>query len=89
MSIDDTSLQDDLFTFLSNKDDHCKKGTIVAAVRGTKERMGLHFAGATPRSIRSAILHIPLTHNLRLTSHGILQVSQDFSYFCTDKIKVF
>lgn len=36
LSIDETSLQDDLFTFLSNKDGHCKKGTIVAAVRGTK-----------------------------------------------------
>ena len=36
LSIDETSLQDDLFTFLSNKEGHCKKGTIVAAVRGTK-----------------------------------------------------
>ena len=36
LSIDETSLQDDLFTFLSNKDGHCKRGTIVAAVRGTK-----------------------------------------------------
>ena len=38
LSIDETSLQDDLFTFLSNKDGHCKKGTIVAAVRGTKSK---------------------------------------------------
>ena len=36
LSIDETSLQDDLFTFLSNKEGHCKKGSIVAAVRGTK-----------------------------------------------------
>lgn len=36
LSIDETSLQDDLFTFLSNKEGHCKKGTIVASVRGTK-----------------------------------------------------
>ena len=36
MSIDETSLQDDLFTFLSNKDGHCRQGTIIAAVRGTK-----------------------------------------------------
>lgn len=36
LSIDETSLQDDLFTFLSNKDGHCKQGTIIAAVRGTK-----------------------------------------------------
>lgn len=36
LSIDETSLQDDLFTFLSNKDGHGKQGTIIAAVRGTK-----------------------------------------------------
>ena len=38
LSIDETSLQDDLITFLSNKDGHCRKGTIVAAVRGTKAK---------------------------------------------------
>ena len=31
LSIDETSLQDDLFTFLSNKDGHCRQGTIIAA----------------------------------------------------------
>ena len=36
LSIDETSLHDDLFTFLSNKDGHCRQGTIIAAVRGTK-----------------------------------------------------
>ena len=36
LSIDETMLQEDLFTFLSNKDGHCRQGTIVAAVRGTK-----------------------------------------------------
>ena len=36
LGIDETSLQDDLFTFLSNKEGHCKQGTLVAAVRGTK-----------------------------------------------------
>ena len=36
LSIDETSLQDDLFTFLSNKDGHCRQGNIIAAVRGTK-----------------------------------------------------
>ena len=34
-SIDETMLHHDLFTFLSNKDGHCKKGTLVAAVKGT------------------------------------------------------
>lgn len=36
MCIDETCLHDDLFTFLSNKDGHCKSGTIAAVVRGTK-----------------------------------------------------
>ena len=35
LSIDETMLHHDLFTFLSNKDGHCKKGTLIAAVKGT------------------------------------------------------
>ena len=35
LSIDETMLHHDLLTFLSNKDGHCKKGTLVAAVKGT------------------------------------------------------
>ena len=35
LSIDETMLHKDLFTFLSNKDGHGKKGTLVAAVKGT------------------------------------------------------
>jgi transposase len=37
MSIDETApSKGDLFTFLSNKDGHGRKGSIAAAVRGTK-----------------------------------------------------
>lgn len=36
LSIDETSLCDDLFTILSNKDGHGRKGTVIAMVRGTK-----------------------------------------------------
>lgn len=32
---DETAQQHDLFTFLSNKDGHGRKGTLVAAVKGT------------------------------------------------------
>lgn len=35
LGIDETSLCDDLFTILSNKDGHGRKGTVVAMVRGT------------------------------------------------------
>ena len=36
LSIDESMHQKDLFTFLSNKDGHGKKGTLIAAIRGTK-----------------------------------------------------
>lgn len=36
LSIDETSLQEDLFTILSNKAGHGRQGTIIAMVRGTK-----------------------------------------------------
>lgn len=37
MSIDETSLSNgEVYTFLSNKDAHCKKGAIAAYVKGTK-----------------------------------------------------
>ena len=35
LSIDETMLHKDLFTFLSNKDGHGKRGTLIAAVKGT------------------------------------------------------
>ena len=35
LSMDETMLHHDLFTFLSNKDGHCRKGTLIAAVKGT------------------------------------------------------
>ena len=35
LSIDETMLHNDRFTFLSNKDGHGRKGTLVAAVKGT------------------------------------------------------
>lgn len=35
LCIDETMLHHDLFTFLSNRDGHCKKGTLIAAVKGT------------------------------------------------------
>ena len=36
LSIDETMLQEDLVTILSNKAGHCKQGTIVSIVKGTK-----------------------------------------------------
>ncbi len=36
LSIDESLHAKDLFTFLSNKEGHGKKGTLITAVRGTK-----------------------------------------------------
>lgn len=36
LSIDETMLQEDLVTILSNKDGHCKQGSVMSIVRGTK-----------------------------------------------------
>lgn len=68
LSIDETSLQDDLFTFLSNKDGHCKKGTIVAAVRGTKVR-----------DVVNVLLKIPEAERLK-----VKEVTMDLSASMTD-----
>lgn len=35
LSIDESMLHNDLFTFLSNKEGHGKRGTLIAAVKGT------------------------------------------------------
>lgn len=36
LCLDETMLCRDLTTFVSNKDGHCKRGSVIAAVRGTK-----------------------------------------------------
>ncbi|MGN1219624.1 MAG: transposase [Candidatus Cryptobacteroides sp.] len=68
LSIDETSLQDDLFTFLSNKDGHGKKGTIVAAVRGTKAQ-----------DVVSILLKIPEAERLK-----VKEVTMDMSESMAD-----
>lgn len=53
LSIDETMVHHDLFTFLSNKDGHCKKGTLIAAVKGTTvEDVAKHLAKLPEESRR-------------------------------------
>jgi Transposase and inactivated derivatives len=68
LSIDETSLQDDLFTILSNKDGHCKKGTIVAMVRGTRAE-----------GVVEVLLKIPEEERLR-----VKEVTMDLSESMAD-----
>lgn len=58
LSIDETSLQDDLFTFLTNKDGHCKQGTLIAAVRGTKAEDVLKILLQIPEEERLKVKEI-------------------------------
>lgn len=63
LGIDESMHSHDLFTFLINKDGHGKKGTLIAAVRGTKA------------SVVSAILNeLPLEDRL-----AVEEVTMDFS----------
>lgn len=63
LSIDETSLHDDLFTILSNKDGHGRSGTIVAMVRGTKSA-----------DVITQLMKIPEEQRLAVT-----EVTMDFS----------
>lgn len=63
LSIDETSLCDDLFTILSNKDGHGRKGTVIAMVRGT--RCG---------DVSEQLMKIPVEQRLAVT-----EVTMDFS----------
>ena len=60
LSIDETSLQDDLFTFLSNKDGHCKQGTIIAAVRGTKAEDVINVLMQLPEEDRLKVKEVTM-----------------------------
>jgi transposase len=63
LSIDETSLCEDLFTILSNKDGHGGKGTVVAMVRGTKAS-----------DVIKILLNLPEEQRLTVT-----EVTMDFS----------
>ena len=58
LSIDESSLQDDLFTFVTNKDGHCKQGTLIAAVRGTKAEEVLAILLKIPEDVRLKVKEV-------------------------------
>ena len=63
LSIDETMLHNDLFTFLSNKDGHGKRGTLVGAVKGT-----------TVSDVSEHLMKLPEEQRLAVT-----EVTMDFS----------
>ena len=63
LGIDESMHSHDLFTFLINKDGHGKKGTLIAAVRGTKTSV-----------VAAALKELPLEDRL-----AVEEVTMDFS----------
>lgn len=60
LSIDETSLCDDLFTILSNKDGHGRQGSIVAMVRGTKAADVIRILQQIPLDQRLAVTEVTM-----------------------------
>jgi transposase len=60
LSIDETSLQEDLFTILSNKDGHGRRGTVIAAVRGTKASEVIRILMQIPQEKRIEVTEVTM-----------------------------
>jgi transposase len=60
LSIDETSLQEDLFTILSNKDGHGRRGTVIAAVRGTKASDVIRILMQIPQEKRIEVREVTM-----------------------------
>jgi transposase len=63
LSIDESMHARDLFTFLSNKDGHGKKGTLVAAVRGTKASEVVAILMKIPEEKRLAVKEVTMDYS--------------------------
>ena len=63
LSIDESMHAHDLFTFLSNKDGHGKKGTLVAAVRGTKASDVVAILMKLPEEKRLAVKEVTMDYS--------------------------
>lgn len=60
LSIDETMLQEDLVTILSNKAGHCKQGTIVSIVRGTKAEDIIEVLMQIPEEERQKVKEVTM-----------------------------
>ena len=63
LSIDESMLHHDLYTFLSNKDGHGKRGTLVGAIKGT-----------TVKDVSEQLLKLPEEQRL-----AVREITMDFS----------
>ena len=63
MNIDECMHARDLFTFVSNKDGHGKKGTLAAAVRGTKASVAVEVLMRIPEEKRLAVKEMTMDYS--------------------------
>ena len=60
LSIDETMLQEDLVTILSNKEGHCKQGSVISIVRGTKAEDVIEVLMQIPEEARLAVKEVTM-----------------------------
>lgn len=60
LSIDESMHNNDLFTFLSNKEGHGRHGTLIAAVRGTKAEDVVKILKQIPEAERNAVEEVTM-----------------------------
>lgn len=60
LSIDESMIHNVLMTFLSNKDGHCKKGTLVAAIQGTTVKDVVKHLMEIPEDLRLAVKEVTM-----------------------------
>lgn len=60
LSIDETCLQDDLFTIVTNKEGHGRQGTVIAMVRGTKAEEVIKVLAQLPEEDRDKVVEVTM-----------------------------
>jgi transposase len=84
MSIDETSTKDgELFTILSNKDGHGRKGSIAAIVRGTRVEDVSSAINLVPEDVRKQVGEVTLDFSSSM--EAIVQSSFPWAYKTLDR----
>lgn len=68
LSMDETSLHDDLYTILTNKDGHGRQGTVIAMVRGTKAEDVIKVLLQLPLEERQKVVEVTMDLSERMRS---------------------
>lgn len=63
LSIDETSIDHEVYVFLTNKDGHGKKKTLVAYVKGLKVTDIVEILMKIPESLRLAVVEVTMDHS--------------------------